>query len=78
MDSLLEQAGFEPLVPRKAPRVFVVSVLVSRRLFAHVQKRDLGRRRDGFLEDLQAFSIDLVVAGLHKSRHLSGMRQGVI
>jgi hypothetical protein len=27
-DSPLEQAGFEPLVPWQAPRVFVVSVLV--------------------------------------------------
>jgi hypothetical protein len=45
---------------------------------ADVEIRDLRRRRGGFLEDLQALSIDLVVAGLHQSRHLSGMRQGVI
>jgi hypothetical protein len=32
-DWLLEQAGFEPLVPRKAPRVFVVSVLVRADFF---------------------------------------------
>ena len=27
-DSLLEEAGFEPSVPREAPRILVVSVLV--------------------------------------------------
>jgi hypothetical protein len=77
-DSPLEQAGFEPLVPRQAPRVFAVSVLVRADFLRMSRNATLDAEGTASLRICRRFPIDLLVAGLHQSRHLSEMRQGVI